>query len=116
MGLITKPKVPSFEEHEPLSVQDPLIHSENFCQEAADEIADEQAFQRTLAETLRPVVERNRAVEKRQAEKAVFWLRKMKAGASTDWDRLVEDVRRHDANSARFLEQLVARAREQGLI
>jgi hypothetical protein len=118
MGLITRPKTPAFTEQENrMPCEDPILHSERFCQEAADELDRDASFQRTLDAALRPTVEENRELEKRRERKAAFWLAKMaKSGVETDWDRLVEDMRKHDPRSADFLAKLVAHARASGLL
>ena len=116
MGLITKRKVPDYEEDPPMPAQDPVVHLEHLFQESADELANEAAFQQTLAASLRPVVERNRALEKRQLEKARHWLLKMSRDRETNWDKVIASIREHDERSGNFLAGLVSHAREQGLI
>jgi hypothetical protein len=117
MGLITRPKSPSFTGQERRAPgQDPVVASEHFLQEAADQLANEQRFQQTLDAALRETSDEHRRVEKRRAEKASFWLRKMKAGEKLDWDEVVARIRERDPRSAAFLAKLVGHARERGLL
>ena len=116
MSLITKPKVaPSADQDHPMPCQDPVVHSIHFCEEAANELARDEAFQRTLRAAVDDGGEQERLAKQREA-KATFWLQKMVSGEPIDWDGLVERLRKRDRRSAEFLQKLVARARENGLL
>ena len=116
MGLITKPKTASFSDHPDMPCQDPVIASQNFCDEAVAEVERDEAFRKTLEATLREDSEARRSAEGRRASKAEFWLRKMQTGEELDWDEVIVRLGTHDPRSGRFLAKLVAQARKVGAL
>ena len=117
MGLIRKPQTANSSADEPLAAQDPVVHSEHFCQEAVDELEREARFRRTLSAALDDTVDEQRRVLKRRAAKAEFYLTQMMAkGGTVDWDELIERAGARDPRTADFLRGLVAKARANELL
>jgi len=118
MGLIIKRKEPDFnpEHEERMPCDDPVVASEHFLQESADQLERQQAFERTLRESLRDDSEERRQLEKRRTEKAKFWLSKMASDQPIDWGQVVARMRKRDPRSAEFLKKLLGHAQKNGLL